>query len=259
MNPIPTDWLVSWLMVFLRASGLLAVFPLFSAPTVPRRLRVALGAGMALLLAPMLPATEPVPSTTWALVGLMGGEVGVGLLLGFLCRLVFFAVEIAGGLISMEIGLMLPSGMNPNTGEQSSAPAAVLYYLAIMLWLGLDLHHWVLAAFQRTYELLPVGQARLSAAAVEMVVGQSVHLFGVALLITAPVLAVTFIISLVFAVLGRAVPQMNVFAESFALRILAGLSVMGLTCQLMAQHIINYLNRLPEDILVLARLLAPPP
>jgi flagellar biosynthesis protein FliR/FlhB len=149
------------------------------------------------------------------------------LLLGFLCRLVFFAVELAGGLIGMEIGLMLPSGMNPNTGEQSSAPAAVLYYLAIMLWLGLDLHHWVLAAFQRTYELLPVGQARLSAGAVEMVVGQSVHLFGVALLITAPVLAVTFIISLVFAVLGRAVPQMNVFAESFALRILAGLSVMG--------------------------------
>jgi len=259
MNPIPTDWLISWLMVFLRASGLLAVFPLFSAPTVPRRLRVALGAGMALLLAPMLPAAEEVPSTTWALVGLMSGEVGVGLLLGFLCRLVFFAVEIAGGLIGMEIGLMLPSGMNPNTGEQSSAPAAVLYYLAIMLWLGLDLHHWVLAAFQRTYQLLPVGQARLSAGAVEMVVGQSVHLFGVALLITAPVLAVTFIISLVFAVLGRAVPQMNVFAESFALRILAGLSVMGLTCQLMAQHIINYLNRLPEDILVLARLLAPPP
>jgi flagellar biosynthesis protein FliR len=259
MDSIPTDWLVSWLMVFLRASGLLAVFPLFASPTVPRLLRVALGAGMALLLAPVLPSVREVPSTIWGLAELMGGEVGVGLLLGFLCRLVFFAVEIAGELIGMQIGLMLPSGMNPNTGEQSSAPAAVLYFLTIVLWLGMDLHHWVLAAFQRTYDLLPVGQARLSVGAVELVVGQSVHLFGVALLITAPVLAVTFIISLVFAVLGRAVPQMNVFAESFALRILAGLSVMGLTCQLMARHIINYLNRLPEDMLVLARMLAGPP
>jgi flagellar biosynthesis protein FliR len=259
MDAILEDWLVAWMMVFLRASGMLAVFPLFASPTVPRRLRAALGAGMALLLAQVLPPIDGVPGTLWGLVGLMIGEVAVGLSLGFLCRLVFFAVEIAGMLIGMEIGLMMPAGVNPSTGEQSSAPAAVLYYLAIVLWLGLDLHHWALAAFQRTYEVLPVGQARLNAGVVDMVVGRSVHLFGVALLITAPVMAVAFIITLVFTVLGRAVPQMNVFAESFALRILAGLSVMGLTCHLMAQHIVNYLNRLPEDMLVLARLLAGPP
>jgi flagellar biosynthesis protein FliR len=50
------------------------------------------------------------------------------------------------------------------------------------------------------------------------------------------------------------VPQMNVFSESFSVRLLAGMTVFGLTCQLMAQHIANYLQRLPEDVLRVAQL-----
>ena len=73
---------------------------------------------------------------------------------------------------------------------------------------------------------------------------------------TAPIIAVSFVINLVFSFLGRAVPQMNVFSESFAVRIIAGLSVFGLSLQLMAQHMLNYLRRLPDDILRVAQLLS---
>ncbi len=58
---------------------------------------------------------------------------------------------------------------------------------------------------------------------------------------------------LVFTVLGRAVPQMNVFSESFAVRIVAGMLVFALTLELAAQHIINYLKLLPEDMLRVAQ------
>jgi flagellar biosynthesis protein FliR len=78
-------------------------------------------------------------------------------------------------------------------------------------------------------------------------------MFGLALQMAAPVFAVSFLISLLFTVLARAVPQMNTFAESFAIRILGGLVVIGLTCHLMAQHIVNYLQRLPDDVLRVAQ------
>ena len=71
----------------------------------------------------------------------------------------------------------------------------------------------------------------------------------------APVIAVTFLINLVFSVIGRAVPQMNVFAESFSARTLAGLAVFGLSLNLIAQHAVNYLRRLPEDLARVAQLL----
>ena len=81
-------------------------------------------------------------------------------------------------------------------------------------------------------------------------------MFVIALQLAAPVMAVSFIVSLVFSVLGRAVPQMNVFHESFTIRTLAGLSVFGVTLQLMAAHIDNYLRRLPEDVFSVAQLLS---
>jgi flagellar biosynthesis protein FliR len=66
---------------------------------------------------------------------------------------------------------------------------------------------------------------------------------------------VAFIISIAFALLGRAVPQMNVFAESFPVRTLVGCVVFGSTCLFMAQTILNYMRRIPEDCARVAQLL----
>jgi len=80
-------------------------------------------------------------------------------------------------------------------------------------------------------------------------------IFVVALQISAPVMAVSFVITLVFAVMSRAVPQMNVFSESFGFRVAGGLIVFGFTMQLTAQHVSNYLNRLPDDLLRIAQMI----
>jgi flagellar biosynthetic protein FliR len=249
------DELNTWMMVFLRVSSMLAVFPIFSAANFPVQLRLALGALMAALLTPTLPPA-PVGSTDFiGLVGVMAMEVGAGLMLGFAGRMVFFALDAAGAIISTEIGLSLPAGINPLSEAQSVVPGMVLYYLAAMLFFSLDMHHWMLAGFQKSYSYLPIGGPHLSGMLVNDIVARTSGTFLIALQLAAPVMAVSFIISLVFSVLGRAVPQMNVFAESFSVRILVGLSVFGLTMQLMSQHIMNYLWRLPEDMLRVAQLL----
>jgi len=245
--------LTTWLMVFLRASSMLAVFPVFSARNFPVQLRLALGALLALMVAATLPANAVQASDFLGLAGQMAVEVGLGLALGFACQMVFFMLEIAGSLISTEIGLSMPPGINPMSETMMPTTATILYYLAILLWLSLDMHHWMLLGFQKTYALVPIGTAHISQTLVKDVIARTGGMFAIALQMAAPLLAVSFIISLVFTVLGRAVPQMNVFAESFAVRPLAGLTVFGLTLDLMAQHIINYLHKLPADFLRLAQ------
>jgi flagellar biosynthetic protein FliR len=247
--------LTNWLMVFLRASSMLAVFPIFSARNFPTQLRLALGALLAGLVAATMPPDAVQASDFWGLAGQMAVEVGLGLVIGFVCRMVFFAIEIAGSIISVEIGLLMPPGINPLSEVQSTAASSMLYYLAAMLWLSMDMHHWMLIAFKKTYAYLPIGAAHLSQALVTDMVARTGGIFVVALQMSAPLLAVSFIISLVFAVLGRAVPQMNVFAESFAVRPLIGLSVFGATLDLMSQHIMNYMRQLPEDMLRVAQAL----
>ncbi|MDB6023248.1 MAG: fliR [Pedosphaera sp.] len=248
--------LINWLLVFMRVSAMLAVFPIFSAANFPVQLRLALGALMAVLVSPTLPALAVQPGDFIGWVGLMAVEVGAGLAFGFASRMIFFALDMAGAIIGQEIGLSLPPSLNPMSGAQTQAPGTVLYYLAAMIWLSLDLHHWMLVGFQKTYFYLPVGGVHLPEIFMTNIIGRTSETFVIALQLAAPVMAVSFIVSLVFAVLGRAVPQMNVFHESFTIRTLAGLGVFGLSLQLMSQHISNYLRRLPEDVLSVAQLLS---
>jgi flagellar biosynthetic protein FliR len=245
--------LTNWLMVFLRASAMLSIFPIFSARNFPVQLRLGLGALLAGMVAATLPPDAVQATDFWGLAGIMAMEVGLGLLIGFAGRMVFFALEIAGNIISSEIGLSAPPGLNPLNDAPMTSAASILYYLAAMLFLSMDMHHWMLISFEKTYIYLPIGSCHFSQALVTDIVSRTAGIFVVALQMAAPLLAVSFIISLIFAVLGRAVPQMNVFSESFAVRPLVGLSVFGLTLDLMAQHIMNYLRQLPEDMLRVAQ------
>jgi flagellar biosynthetic protein FliR len=251
---MPFD-LTTWMLVFVRASAMLTIFPLFSMQNFPVQLRIALGTLLSFLIAPTLPPVTGISSNFLGLIMSMAAEAGIGLLLGFICRLVFYVLELAGNLISTEMGLNMASTLNPFTHGRSDVPGMVLYYLGAVLFLVLDLHHSLLLAFQRAYAFLPIGGVHLKDALFTNVVGSTSHLFLAGLLMAAPVIAVSFLVNLVFSVLGRAVPQMNVFSESFAFRIFAGLAVFGLSLSLMAQHIVNYLRRLPDDVLRVAQLL----
>lgn len=247
--------LYCWLLVFLRVSAFLLVLPFFSAVNFPVQMRVALAVLVAMLLAPLV-APMPRASLDFILLAcVMFRELCIGLLLGFVSRMVFYAVDLAGNIIATQMGLNMASVFDPLTVQSEQVPSSVLFFLAAVVMLTLDLHHWMLAGFERTYSVLPMGVAHLNSALFETVVAQTANVFVVALQISAPIIAVAFVVTLVFAVLSRAVPQINVFAESFGVRVVAGLVVFGFTLQLAAQHVLNCLNRLPDDLLAVAQML----
>ena len=188
--------------------------------------------------------------------GLLVREVAIGLLFGFFARMVFFAADIGGVIIANELGLSMGAIMDPSSRQTEQVPGLILFFLATITMLTLDLHHGLLLGFARSFEVLPLGGGHLSSSLFEVVVRQTGQIFVVALQIAAPVMAVTFCITVFFSVMSRAVPQMNVFSESFGIRIAGGLVVLGFTLQISAQYIANYLHRLPEDLMGLAQLLA---
>ncbi len=248
--------IANWLFVFLRVSAVVLMFPVFSAKNIPVRVRVALGALVAFLIAPGLPAFSIAGLGLWQLVGVMIQEVINGLVIGFVSRMVFFCIDIAGNIIATELGLNMASDVNPISGVRTELPGLILFYLGAMLFLALDMHHYLLVALERGYAILPVGQGALGGLVLEDIVGHTSRLFLVAVQIAAPMMAVSFIVMLVFALIGRAVQQISSFFESFAFRLLAGLFMLGLSMNLMAQHLAAYLHRLPEDLLRITRLLA---
>jgi flagellar biosynthesis protein FliR len=245
----------NWMLVFLRLSGFLLVLPFFSMANFPVTMRVAIGALGALLIAPVLPPFPLGKMDFLSLFGVMIQEVSIGLLLGFVSRMIFFAVELAGNFISTEMGLNLASIFDPTSQQSSQIAGTILVLLATIVLVTLNLHHWMLLAFAKSYTVLPPGGGHLNSALFENVVAQTSHIFMVALQIAAPVIAASFVITLVFSVLSRAVPQMNIFSEMLGFRIVGGLIVFGFTLQLSAQYVVNYLNRLPNDLLVVSQMM----
>jgi flagellar biosynthesis protein FliR len=182
-------------------------------------------------------------------------EVTLGLFLGFVCRMIFYAVELAGQLMSTDMSLQMSTLLTPDNPVPVAIPGVVMNLLAMALFVTLDIHLLLILAFQRTYEVLPLGGGLLSELLLENVTMRAGRVFLVGVQIAAPLMAVSFMVSLVLMMLGRAVPQMNVFFLSFTVRIMAGLAIFGVSVRLGAQLIADSLRRLPEDILGLARVL----
>jgi len=247
--------LYNWLLVFMRVGAFLFVLPFFSSTNFPITMRIALAALIGVFLSPLLPPFPLGHPGFVALLRVMVQEVCVGLLLGFVSRMVFYAVDLAGSIVATEMGLNMASVFNPLTRESTQAPGMILFFLAAVVMLTLDLHHWVLLGFERTYSVLPIGSAHLDGRLFETVVRHTASIFVIAVQIAAPIIAVSFVVLLVFSILSRAVPQMNVFSESFSFRIVGGMIVFGFTLQLTAQHVLNGLRRLPDDLLVVSQLL----
>src|SRR4051794_34502267 len=93
-----------WMMAFVRTGGLLAILPVFSARGMPVLVRVALAAFLSWTVASTLQVTPVMPTDLGPLVLSTAHELIIGVLMGMGARLVFYALEMAGQLISTEMG-----------------------------------------------------------------------------------------------------------------------------------------------------------
>lgn len=246
----------TWLLVFIRASALFLIFPLFSGANVPVRLRVGLAGILAMLVAPGVGnRIDPANLQLLQLILLLFGEITLGLFLGFVCRFIFYGVQLAGHFVSTEIGLQTSTLITPTDSVPVDVPAAVLNLLAMMLFLSLDVHHLLIIGFQQTYDILPIGGGGLSNVLFDNITLRIGKIFMLGVQIAAPLMAVGFLVSTVLMMLGRAVPQMNIFFESFTMRLLAGMVVFGFTLKLTSQHVANFLRKVPQDVIEVSRLL----
>lgn len=109
MNP----FLTTWFLVFTRVGAMLAILPMFSTQVIPRNCASRSARWWRCSLRRCCPSCRLTGCPLWSLAKLMFMEVSVGLLLGFVCRFVFYALEIAGGFIATEMGLTLPQEFTP--------------------------------------------------------------------------------------------------------------------------------------------------
>lgn len=247
--------LVRWLLVFGRLMGLLAVMPLFGERTVPAQVRVGLaGVGAFVLL--WVPASQPLlddPSLL-ALGLAFAKELLVGVMVGYLARLVFAALQFAVNALDVQIGLSFVQLVNPAADVNLSVLGQFLNTLLLLLFLELDGHHLLLRGLVATYQFAPAGAAMPNPAAVGSLTSLLGVLVQMAIQVALPVVLVLLLIDVAMGIVGRVVPQLNVFLVSLPVKIMVGLGTLWITLPVLAVVMRRALETIAGDTRLLAQM-----
>ncbi len=238
--------IVVWVLVLLRTGAFFIGIPLFAGQLIPVRYRMSFGLILSLLVSPHVPADLHLAGHFVGAIILAINEICIGLLLAMMVRMTFFAVELAGHLISYEIGLMASNSINPLLGSTDATLTSLFYYFSLLIFFITGLHHEVIKAFALSFEYMPIGTFFLQSNPMVEYVAEVSAVFVLGTLIAAPFIALNFIVNVSFAVLGKAVPKMNVFITSFSIRIMAGLLLLVSSMLLFSSYVVEHSRRSVE-------------
>jgi flagellar biosynthesis protein FliR len=216
-------WYGSFFWPLVRVLALFSTAPVLSHRAIPVRVKIGLALLVALILVPQVQSPPIDGAFSGAGIGLLAYNILIGALIGFTVRLVFAALELTGEIIGLQMGLSFAGYFNPASGQTQNAVGSYLSLLAVLMFVAIDGHLWLLAAIAESFRQFPVeGPVRLPQDFLSLAKMGS-GMFALGLAIALPFIAVALLVNIVLGVLARVAPQLNIFAVGFPLTIMVGL------------------------------------
>ncbi|WP_300751524.1 flagellar biosynthetic protein FliR [Janthinobacterium sp.] len=256
-------WIAALLWPLSRILGLLAAAPLFGNAAVPISVKVSLGALLAMIIAPTVPALPATDPMSLAGLLILTQEMLVGLAMGFTVRIVFSSIEMAGEISSLTMGLGFASFFDPQTKGRSSAISQFLVMLATLMFLTINGHLILLAALAESFVSLPISASPISGGGFQQLALWGGEIFRTGLQIALPVVAALLLTNVALGILTRAAPQLNIFGIGFPVTLGVGLLAISMVLPYLSTPFQNMFMRGIESVRLLPRSFAtrdrPPP
>jgi len=225
----------TFLLVFARVGGLMVAAPLFGNRALPRTVKAGFALVFSLALTPLTaPKVGEIPTHLLVMAFSILKDGLLGLALGYSARLLFSAVEMAGYFVDSQMGFGFVNLINPFSEQQASILSAFQYQLAITVYLLANGHLALLGSLADSFRALPPGTAAPGGAFALTVVSTLQTMFSLGFRLALPAAGVLLVVDVAFALVARAVPQMNVFVVGMPAKVIIGLMTVALIMPLMA-------------------------
>jgi len=213
------------LTIGVRLTGIMLFAPFFGSVAIPARVKAVLVLALTALLYPMLSPTLPqLAVSQWPMV--VFGELMIGVALGVATNIVFDGVQMAGQVLSVQMGYSLVNILDPQTQVESTVMATFHQMIAMLIFLRLNVHFWILRALARSFDYLPPSSAHFGAGFTMAVLQAGSSVFSVGIQIAAPVLSATLLADIALGLLGKAAPQLPLILLGPAVKSVLGILVL---------------------------------
>lgn len=217
-------------LIFARLGAILLLLPGIGESYVPPRIRLSLALVITLALWPVLTAyLPPLPATLGATVGWIIREVLVGLAIGAVLRAFMTALATAGEVVSLQTTLSFAQTANPLQAQPGSTIAAFLTVMGVTLIFATDTHHLFFAGLVGSYQLIAPVQPLIADDFTTLAVKTLGDSFLLGVQLAGPILVFALVLNIGSGLIGRIMPQFQVFFATAPISVLGGLAIFALS------------------------------
>ena len=233
---------LTYLLVFSRVGAMIMLLPGFGTMGVPARVRLCLALAIALALTPTVASAYPAaaPTTALQLTMLVAQEATYGLLVGAMAAIIMSSLQIAGFLISSQIGLSYAQTLDPTQHTQGAVVGNFMPLLGLVAMFATNMHHLAIGAIAGSYKFLPPGAPLPTADMAQLAIKLVSGAFSLGFQLAAPFLVFGFAVYAGLGLLAKLMPQLQIFFLAVPINILCGFVIMLALLGSMITVFLNY-------------------
>ncbi len=217
--------LTTFFLVLVRVSAMIAFLPMFIGGIVPSIVKALLALAISIIVYPASAAVT-MPSTLVGFGLLITSEVLFGGLMGYGARTMMRTLRMVGEVTGRQMGMAMSRAADPLAGVRATVVGNFCDAIGILLFFATGAHLWMFYGIYESLTAWPVGKFLSGTFMRNLSLSAVSTTFVTMLQIAAPLLMVTFLISLVMALMARLVPEINVLVVGMPLRVATGLLIL---------------------------------
>ena len=215
-----------WLLAFVRFAGFFVQAPIWGSHHFDKKILIASAAVWTFILFPSIPMPAKLSFEPISFILLVVTQIFVGLIMGYASFIIMAAAQFAGSMMDTQMGLSVAASYDPASGTSINMMQRLIFYLAMIMFLCFDGHHFLIRAMFRSFDLIPLTGLSFGDDAIGMLIQMTARIFYLGVQLASPAMAALFITQIGLGMLARVAPQMNVFMLSFPLNIAVGLTIL---------------------------------
>ncbi|MDA8163592.1 MAG: flagellar biosynthetic protein FliR [Desulfobacteraceae bacterium] len=217
-------------VIMTRVGPLVFQMPILGSRSVPMQVKALFTLMTALVLVPVVKVSpDALPTTAGGFAVLILREVAFGAILSVFVQLVFSAVDIAGQMVGIQMGMGMATIMNPDFNAQVSPIGQLWDILAILIFLGINGHHLYFRTLVESFNWVKPGGLQLGRASYEGLMAGTAHMFVLAVKIMAPATAALFFAQVAMGIIAKTVPQIPILIVGMPINLALGFIFVALS------------------------------